>query len=320
MIHKARLPLFIFCLALISSLLAQDGNIPYPIEKIEEMIMSDSIEIAIPRDIRFKGDKAKFAVLKRYSDGFFINVKIKKAAKGGEATNNQPRYEIAAYKIQELFLDTSEYVVPPTLGRGFTLEEFSVVDEDAEPTFKNAKIVFCDVQFWLNNVTNDFVFDTNRFKKDSLYAKHIANLNILTYLIKHSDSNEGNFLISKDPNNPRVFAVDNGLAFGDAISQRGYEWRDLRVNRLPEQTIQRLKKITSEDLKKHLLVVAQFRIENGLLIPEPKTEAIKKKKNKGVRITDDTLQLGLTEREIQEVYWRLKDLLEEVESGRIKTF
>lgn len=317
MIQKTRIPILIFCLMLIGSLSAQD-NIPYPIEKIEKMIMSDSIEIAIPRDIRFKGDKAKFAVLKRYSDGFFINVKIKKAARGGEALNNQPRYEIAAYKIQELFLDTCEYVVPPTLGRGFTLEEFNVLEKESEPTFKNTKMVFCDVQFWLDNVTNDNVFDEDRFEQDSLYARHIGNLNIFTYLIRHSDSNEGNFLISKNPNNPRVFAVDNGLAFGDAISQRGYEWRNLRVDKLPEKTIQRLKNITLEDLKNHLSVVAQFRIEDGLLIPEPKTKAINK--NKGVRLKDDTLQFGLTEREIQEVYWRLEDLLEKVESGRIETF
>ncbi|MBD3288313.1 hypothetical protein GF337_05875 [candidate division KSB1 bacterium] len=310
--------LIFICFIISGTLSAQDSNITYSIERIENMIMSDSIEIAIPRDIRFKGDKAKFAVLKRYSDGFFINVKIKKAAKGGQALNNQPRYEIAAYKIQELFLDTSEYVVPPTLGRGFTREQFSVIEKDAEPTFKESDMVFCDIQYWLNNVTKDNVFDKERFKNDSLYAKHIGNLNILTYLIRHSDSNEGNFLVSTDSTNPRVFVVDNGLAFGDAISRRGYKWRDLRVDRLPEKTIDRLKKITKEDLEDHLLVVSQFRIENRMLIPEPATQPINT--NKGVRITDDTLQFGLTSREIQEVYWRLETLLNDVKQGRIETF
>lgn len=297
---------------------SQDSNIAYPIAKIEEMITSPDAEIAIPRSIRINGDNAKFAVLKRYRDGFFINIKIKKSAKGGEALNNQPRYEIAAYQFQKMFLDPDEYVVPPTLGRGFTPDEFSNIEQDADPTFKNTRMIFCDIQYWLNNVTKKDVYDKKRFKNNLTYAKHVGNLNILTFLIRHSDSNEGNFLISKDPENPRVFAVDNGLAFGDAHSQRGYDWLEIRVDRLPAKTIDRLRKITTEDLEAKLLVVSQFRIEDGLLIPEPPSAAIDKLK--GVRLTKNTLQLGLTQKEIQNIYWRIEELLKKIDKGTIKTF
>jgi hypothetical protein len=58
-------------------------------------------------------------------------------------------------------------------------------------------------------------------------------MNILSYLIEHKDSNVGNFLISKDATNPRVFAVDNSYAFGSPESDRGHDWRFIRVKRLP---------------------------------------------------------------------------------------
>jgi len=298
-------------------LLSQDENIKYPIGEIEKMLASDAVELAIPRDVRFKGDKAKTAVLKR-DDGFFIRVKSKKAAQGGEDYNNQPRYEIAAYQFQKLFLDPDEYVVPPTAGRGFPLETYQNIEEDAQPTFKNTAAVFCLLQYWLDNVTTQNLFDEERLYSDSLYARNIGNLNIFTYLIRHSDSNEGNFLISKLPENPRLFAVDNEMAFGDIMSERGYEWRNLMVKRFPQKTVDRLRKIRKEDLFATLGVVAQYEIRNGQLIPVEPTSNLDE--NDGVRQSDGVIQLGLTTKEINHIFERLQDFLHKVDSGDVITF
>ena len=50
----------------------------------------------------------------------------------------------------------------------------------------------------------------------------MANFNVFTYLVSHNDENEGNYLISGVEDNPRVFSVDNGLAFdniGSIVTQ-----------------------------------------------------------------------------------------------------
>jgi hypothetical protein len=314
-IPKLFYPLLFFLLTF--PLFSQDENIKYPIGEIEKMLAYDPVELAIPRDVRFKGDKAKTAVLKR-DDGFFIRVKLKKAAQGGEDYNNQPRYEIAAYQLQKLFLDPDEYVVPPTAGRGFSLEAYREIEEGAQPTFKNTAAVFCLLQYWLDNVTTKNLFDEKRFYSDSLYARNIGNLNIFTYLIRHSDSNVGNFLISNVPENPRLFAVDNEMAFGDIMSERGYEWRNLMVNRFPQKTVDRLRQIQEEDLFETLSVVAQYEIRESQLIPVATTANLDE--NKGVRQSDGIIQLGLTVKEINRIFERLQDFLQKVDSGDISTF
>jgi hypothetical protein len=268
---------------------ARDSNIKYPLQEIEKMLAYDPVEIAIPRDVRFKGDKAKTAILKR-EDGFFIRVKIKRAAQGGEDYNNQPRYEIAYEKIEI----------------------------NASPTFKNSPAVYCLLQYWLDNVSAEEILDEERLASDSVYAKHIGNLNIFTYLIRHSDSNIGNLLISTDSLNPRVFAVDNEMAFGNITSERGYEWRNLVVKRFPRETVARLRQIQLEDLQKTLGVVAQYQIREGQLVPVEPTETIDH--TKGVRQSNGIIQLGLTEKEINGVYKKLNEFLEKVDSGEIETF
>ena len=65
------------------------------------------------------------------------------------------------------------------------------------------------LQYWLNQVTVLAEPDTARLRAEPRYAWHMGNLNILSYLIRHSDSNVGNFLVSVDTGNPRAFAVDN---------------------------------------------------------------------------------------------------------------
>ena len=41
-------------------------------------------------------------------------VKLRRAEPGAEDFNNRPRYDLAAYELQKLFLEPAEYVVPPT--------------------------------------------------------------------------------------------------------------------------------------------------------------------------------------------------------------
>ncbi|MFQ6113772.1 MAG: hypothetical protein ACE5NG_06735, partial [bacterium] len=96
--------------------IAQDSNILLPIEEIEQRLTYEPFEIFRFRDSRFRGDITKRVIL-RYFDGTVIQVKWKRSERGGWAPNNEPRYEVAAYKLQKLFLNPEEFVVPPTVVR-----------------------------------------------------------------------------------------------------------------------------------------------------------------------------------------------------------
>jgi hypothetical protein len=115
-----------------------------------------------------------------------------------------------------------------------------------------------------------------------------------------------------------VFAVDNGVAFRSEPSDRGYEFRDLRVDRLPRATVERLRGVTEEDLHRTLGVLLQFEIRNNELVAVPPTENMND--GRGVRRSDTMIQFGLTRAEIRDVYNRVRNMLERVDSGRITVF
>lgn len=295
----------------------QDSNVRYPVERIERLLSNEDVRIERPRGARFKGDKA-MRVLLVGENKFFIYAKLKAAPEGGEEINNKPRYEIAAYRLQKLFLDPEDYIVPPTAGRGFPVDTLRELEIHGWPTFENTESIFCTLQYWLNNVSPVDIYSKKRFKSDTSYARHFSNFNILTYLIQHSDSNEGNALISTDPENPRVFAVDNGVSFGDIYGQRGYKWRKLLVKHLPVETVARLRALRLEDFQQALGVVAQYKTEHEQLIPMDRTDNFDS--SVGIRHQEGMIQLGLKEKEIRKVYDRLKELLQKVDSGKIRLF
>jgi hypothetical protein len=65
-------------------------------------------------------------------------------------------------------------------------------------------------------------------------------------------------------------------------------------------------------------VVAEYDIQNGQFIPVESTQSHDDKK--GVRASAESIQFGLTEDEIKDIFDRLKKLLEQVDSGKITTF
>lgn len=313
--HTHRLLLFLVLLAGTAG--ARDVHITLPIPEIERMLSRDPVQIAVPRDIRFKGDAAKRAMLTR-DDGRIMRVKMKRAPQGGGAFNNQPRYEIAAYRIQQLFLDSSEYVVPPTAARAIPLAIYDGIEPHVNPTFSGTRDVVCAMSYWLNAVTVAEIYDAARLAADSAYARHVGNLNIFTYLIRHSDTNVGNFLVSNDSTSARVFAVDNGIAFGEIMSERGYEWRFMRVERLPRATVARLRAITRADLDRTLGVVAQFEIRDERLHPVAPGDNLDPER--GIHHSGDIVQFGLTREEIDGVAERLADLLKRIDAGEFTLF
>jgi hypothetical protein len=249
-----------------------------------------------------------------------IRAKWKAAPPGGEGFNNRPPRELAAYQVQELFLEPSEYVVPPTVGRCIPVEKHRGKIADRAPTFAGTRCVFGVMAYWLQNVTDEDARDMDRFRRDGAYRASLAHLNLLTHLIDHRDSRGANFLRSTDPRRPRVFAVDNGLAFGgfkNPLTIFMEDWSKIRVPALPRAQIEKLRGVRRDDLDR-LAVVAQYENREGMLVTVPPTEPLAE--DEGVRAAGSIVQLGLTRREIDGIEARLRRLLERVDSGEIELF
>lgn len=296
---------------------AQDAHLARPAGEIERRLASEPFHVAGMAGSRFEGDRTQRALLE-FDDGESLLVKWARSAYGGGAFNNRPRYEVAAYEFQKLFLDEDEYVVPPTVARCFTLDWYRTIDARAKPTFRFGEDVLVVLQYWLWNVTAEGVWDEDRLERDTAYARHMANLNLFTHLAGHADANRGNVLVAAGDHRARVFAVDNGLAFGRERSNRGDFWRRLRVDRVPAATVERLRGLSHESLERVLGVVAQFERRDGRLVPVAPGPNLDP--DDGVREEGGVLQLGLTEREIDRVWDRMQSLLEEVDEGDIEIF
>jgi len=299
-----------------TSVRAQDLNIPIPTDSLEYLLSTAPFEMGELTGTRYAGDRTSRAILTFDSLTTFM-VKLAPAPRGGEEFNNVPRYEVAAYEVQKLFLDEPEVVVPTTVMRALPLDWYRERDPGVEATFRRTNSVVVVIQAFLQFVGTDDVWDENRFRADTTYARYWGNLNILTYLIRHNDSNSGNLMISTlGP--PRVFSVDNGVAFNSIDSDRGTRWRNLLVDRYPAATVARLRTITEQQMRDALGVLAQWRIEDEQLVPTTRTENIDPRG--GVRERNGIVQFGLTKDEIDDVWFRLQTFLREVDGGRYQTF
>ena len=300
--------------------IAQDRNIAFPVAELEQLLTHEpmkvlSAEISRPKakgDITLKAEAA-------FGDHAPFRVKVRKAEPGADTFNNVPRYDLAAYELQKLFLDPAEYVVPPTALRMMPLPELAKYSPDLRPTFPGADEVLVVVQYWLNDVAvYADVFDAKRFEEDPVYARHIGQLNVLTYLIEHRDSNAGNFLISRAETGPRVFSIDHGVAFASEDSDRGELWKVMRVQRLPADVVARLRQITPAILEQKLAVLAQWQLKDGTYAAVPPGPNFSKLS--GVRRKDDGVQMGLRSNELARLQRQLTNLLKRIDRGDITTF
>ena len=313
----ARLGIALALLSSAAALQAQRIDHSTPFSKIEHYLTTDTFRIIDWRGSRAPGDRTQRVAL-QFDDSSVVLVKWANAPRGGGVFNNEPRYELGAYVLQKMFLPDDEYVVPPTVARVFPLEYVKEQVAQIEPTFGDAASVLVIFQYWVPQVTPDAFWNEKRAESDTVYARHIGNMNLLTHLIRHSDANVGNFLISQVPDNPRVFSVDNGVAFRSVPSNRGLEWRDLRVKRLPKATVERLRGITRAQLDSALAILVELEERDGRLVAVPPGANLSP--GRGVRRSGGRIQLGLTTGEIGDIETRLRNLIRSIDRGQIGVF
>ncbi len=255
------------------------------------------------------------------ADGVEFDVKWKAVPHAtADGWNNSPRKELAAYALQQLFLDPEDYVVPTVTLRCVPLETSRLQAPKAVVNVEGTRCVLGVMSIWLRNVASpDRLYDEGRFLEDPNYAYHMANLNLLTYLIDHRDWHESNILVSSDSGNRRVFAVDNGIAFDSWVYKFWVShWNSIRVPALRKESIDRLRDATRSELDK-LGVLIQMEIDENRIL-RPVAADVNWEPSKGARVLPGMIQLGLTESEIDGLAERMQELLEEVDAGNIPLF
>ena len=301
----------------------EPGDFCMAVERVEALLRNGDGEI-LYHEISESGTSRPTVLYLGYSQGsggrLVIKAKWKIAPPGGSGFNNTPQREIAAYEAQKLFLDPSEYVVPPIAGICVPLEEHAETLGPVEPTFPGTSCVFGVLAYWLENVQEEGARDMDRFDRDPAYRDSLARLNLFTHLIDHRDPRDANFLIAKDPDRPRVFAIDNGLAFGGFENPFTFvygDWGDIRVPALARVDVERLRSAKRADFER-LAVVAQFAIRDGMLIavaPGPPLS-----EDEPVRVSEGIVQFGLTRKEIDGMEFRVRKPLERVDAGEVDRF
>jgi hypothetical protein len=234
--------------------------------------------------------------------------------------NNTPRKELATYAIQAWFLEPADYVVPTVAMRCLPPEELRAHGVDAEPNLPGIRCVVGTLAVWLEQVTiPDEIFDAKHFAADPRYAASVGRLNLLTYLVDHTDGREGNFLASKVADDPRFFSIDNGITFGTFLSNWFVpNWNVIRVPALPHIEIERLRKVGRSQIDRLGALVEMQANADGVLANVP--PAMNRDPDRGTQVTPDRVQLGLTRSELDAIETRLRTLLERVDRGELPLF
>lgn len=258
----------------------------------------------------------------RFGDDHELVVKWKAVPPGSlDSWNNSPRKELAAYAVQRWLFAPEDYVVPTPVPRCIALDRYAAVDPKATPSLPGTRCVLGVAVVWMRDVmAPDSVYDPARFASDPHYAAHMGDFNLLTYLIEHRDGRKGNFLLATDPEDPRVFAVDNGIAF-DPFPWNFFvqNWHVIRVPWLRRDPVDRLRKVGHGGAEKLGVLVELDTDAGGMLRLEPLAKRGPNLDPKdGVRIAGGRVQFGLTKDEIEDVEERIEELLDDVDDGKIQ--
>jgi len=308
---------FILC-ALAPTALGADANVAHPVAELEQRLAAMPFEILAAKKARDLREDVALRSDVRFADGLELRIKIRPANTGATEFNNEPRYERAAYLLAKALFDEPDLVVPVTVLRPIPRAQLKPVAPRVFATFNGSDDVLAVVQYWLQAVeAPEDVWDPARFERDPAYAHHVANANVLTYLIEHGDSNKGNLLVSSAPNG-RVFVIDSGVAFRSPASDRGVRWKAVRVPRVPKATVERLRALEPERIEALLGTVGQWEVRDERLVEaalEPRFNGYE-----GKRRRKNVVQLGLTLRETRDIAVRRGALLAMVERGELGTF
>lgn len=263
---------------------------------------------------------AEAATLTLPDVGDDIKFKVKLVPGDLDGINNSPRKEMAAYLIQRLFLDPQDFVVPTTFAYCVDEDSWRESHGEEEYNVEGLNCALIGASLWMKDVAlPDPLYDEERFLTDPSYAYFLSNFNVFTFVIGHRDGRDGNFLVSKNDSLRQVFAIDNGSTFNPwGFNYFVPNWDVIRVAAVRKETVDRLRKLERSDLD-FLLVSAELRIGDDRVARQvPPGRSLDD--DKGALMQGNTIQFGLTRKELDKVWARIQKLIAEVDSGRLPVF
>jgi len=244
---------------------------------------------------------------------------------------NEPRKELAAYAVQKLFLNESEYVIPPTVAHCFPVAQYARFDAKAKPTFAGTNCIFGYASYWLEGVQTvsaarrsgqlgkgEGIWDAQLFARDPEYRESIENSNLLTYLINHGDAHGEQFVLQRFPRGLRAYVVDNSIAFRSIKNPMlllRQDWSHIQVPALSPGAVARLHNLTPPDFAR-LGNVSELALHDGALANEHPSTPLT---SDGTTMTwtGSRLRIGLTEGEIALVQAQTEELLHRPDLDRL---
>ena len=312
--------------------LCREGQAAVPCRTPEdvESLLAGDLEILDADTPGFGLQRTRVLTLRSAGPGRVV-FRAKWRAHTTTTATNSPRFELAAYAVQKLFLAPSEYVVPPTAPYCFPIDAYREhVDETARETFPRSGCVYGVLSYWLEGVTTVFdahsegwlhglhrhLLDLDLMNRDAAYRNSVARVNLLTYLIRHGDSHARNFVIARTDTQPAahaVYSVDNSksltLRKNPRIEPR-HDWSSIHVPSLPRGAIERLRHADLSSLSR----IAVLQPGRNRLVARPVDTAVSRT---GVDWSDARLVIGLTDLEIEVLRTRIAELLERVDRDEL---
>lgn len=250
-------------------------NWPVPPHEAERLVLHSRHKLVSEKSAGSGTTGAEKEVISFPDDGLVVGIKWKLMdprrklySDRLDGINNSPRKELAAWRIQRLFLEPESYVVPFTTAYCVPMADAAEANREKGPTLEGSQCQLGVAALWLNDITLELpLLDPERFNGDYVYAYFLSNLNLFTYLAKHHDGRDGNFLVSKDPARRQAFSIDNGVSFGAGFGGLFYNWfvanwNSIRVPALRAESVDRLRALESADLTATLGVVSQLELDD----------------------------------------------------------
>jgi len=267
---------------------------------------------------------AKILTLRVQAGAHHVVLRAKWRAQSSAGIVNEPRKELAAYAVQKLFLDETELVVPPIVAHCFPLAEYRAFVPDERASIDGSDCVLGFASYWLESVRTasaarkegllggpgEGFWDAELFEKDAMYRRSVGNTNLLSYVIRHGDPHNAQFLIEQTPQGLRTYVVDNSIAFRSIKNPMYFlrdDWSKIRVPRLPRRTVERLRALTDEDFAS-LATVTELERQGRQLV-RVAAPATAKSDGSAMSWSGLRLRIGLTQGEVELVQSRVRDLL-----------
>ncbi|HKO52833.1 MAG TPA: hypothetical protein VJV79_34230 [Polyangiaceae bacterium] len=267
---------------------------------------------------------AKLLTLRADSQGKALVLRAKWRPQSSDDLINESRKELAAYAVQKLFLDDTEFVAPPTVARCFPLREYQRFVPSEKATFAGTDCVFGFASYWLEDVltvgaartrgllATDGIWDANRFGSDPVYRRSLANANLLTYSINHGDAHDEQFLLQSTARGWRAFVVDNTISFQSIKNPMllfREDWSQIHVSWFPKKAIDRLAKLSDDDYAALGSVEELQKHQGNQLVPVQPVNRPAKSDGSAMSWHGDRLRVGLSANEIELVKSRIHSLL-----------